>query len=121
MTAASELKDRLPDLRDLADIDLPRMEQVGRDAGRSADQTIDRLLGKSRNPSWPWLATALGLAVVIGAIAAYMAWMRRPPVDTSAVDTPADESGWTRESAPDAGWQAEPTPVSELGTSPLDA
>jgi hypothetical protein len=121
MTAVSELKNRMPDLGDLADIDLPRMERVGRDAGRSADEALDKLLGKSRNPIWPWIAAVLGLAAVVGVIAAYMAWMRRPPVDKSTT-----ESQWTSESKPEAWqpegtWPAESTPVSELGTSPLDA
>jgi hypothetical protein len=113
MAAVTDLKNRLSDLPDLSELDLPRLERMGRSAGRSADQSIDRLLGKSRNPIWPWIAGALGLAVVIGAIAAYMAWLRRPPVETSAVD-----SGWTPEPS---SWQPESTPVSELGTSPLDA
>lgn len=116
MTAVTELKHRMPDLGDLADIDLPRMERVGRDAGRSADEAIDKLLGKSRNPIWPWIAAVLGLAAVVGVIAAYMAWMRRPPVEPS---TP--EPRWTPAPKPEDSWSPESTPVSELGTSPLSA
>ena len=120
MTAVSELKNRLQDLPDLSDIDLskldlPRMEQVGRAAGRSADESIDRLLGKSRNPIWPWVALGLSLAVIAGAIAAYMAWFRRAPEETTVPAT-----GWTPEPTAPGSWQSEPTPVSELGTSPLD-
>ena len=116
MTSVAELKNRLPDMPDLSEIDLPRLEQVGRTAGRSADESIDRLLGRSRNPIWPWIAAGLGLAVVIGVIAAYMAWLRRPPVETSTA-----ERGWTPAPAPEDGWQPDASPVSELGTSPLDA
>ena len=114
MTAVSELKNRLPDMPDLSEIDLPRMEKVGRAAGRSADESIDRLLGKSRNPIWPWIAMGLSLAVIAGAIAAYLAWFRRTP------EVPARETGWTPEPTAAGSWQTESTPVSELGTSPLD-
>jgi hypothetical protein len=115
MTAVSELKNRLPDMPDLSEIDLPRMEKVGRAAGRSADESIDRLLGKSRNPIWPWIALGLSLAVIAGAIAAYMAWFRRPAEATSV-----PEAGWTPEPTAAGSWEAESTTVSELGTSPLD-
>ena len=37
---------------DLPSIDLPSMQ----DAGRKADQTLDRLLGRSKAPVWPWVA-----------------------------------------------------------------
>ena len=70
------LKERFPDL---SNIDLPKMEDVG----KTADQTIDRLMGRSRAPIWPWFAVAFGLAAVIGTIAAYLAWFRRPPLDES--------------------------------------
>jgi hypothetical protein len=115
MTAVSDLKNRMADLPDLSEIDLPRMEQVGRAAGRTADESIDRLLGKSRNPIWPWIAAGLSLAVIAGVIAAYMAWFRRAPMETS---TP--ETSWTPEPTAEGSWQAESVPVSELGTSPLD-
>ena len=87
MPVVSELKHRLPDLSDLSEIDQPRMEQVGRNAGRSADETINRLLGRSRNPIWAWLAVGLGLAVVIGVIGAYMAWIRRPVSEPATPET----------------------------------
>ncbi len=69
----ARLKDRFPDL---SAIDLPKLENVG----RNADQTIDRLLGRSKTPVWAWFATGLGLIAIIGAIATYL-WMRRPLVD----------------------------------------
>ena len=96
MPVVSELKHRLPDLSDLSEIDLPRMEQVGRNAGRSADETINRLLGRSRNPIWTWLAVGLGLAVVIGVIGAYMAWIRRPVSEPATPDTE-----WKPETSPE--------------------
>jgi hypothetical protein len=118
MPAISELKNRLqvPDLPNLAEMDLPRMEQVGRSAGRSADETIDRLLGRSRNPLWNWLAVGLGLAIVAGVIAAYMAWLRRPLGEPAV-----PEVEWKPETAPVTGWAAEPVPASEPSTSRLDA
>jgi hypothetical protein len=83
----ARLKDRMPDL---SAMDLPRLEAVG----RTADDTIDRLLGRSRAPMWPWLATGIGLIAIIGAIATYL-WMRRPlidPIEAVPVgdSTPAD-------------------------------
>lgn len=129
MPTVSELKNRLqdlPDLHNLSEIDLPRMEHVGRNAGRSADETIDRLLGRSRNPIWNWLAVGLGIAVVAGAVAAYMAWMRRPigkPIgkDTSPVAGYEPEAEWKPEMAAETGWTSEPAPVAEVESSRLDA
>jgi hypothetical protein len=125
MAVVSELKNRLqdlPDLPNLSEVDLPRMERVGRNAGRSADETIDRLLGRTRNPIWNWLAVGLGLAIVAGAIAAYMAWMRRPVVEPVTPGT-----GWKAaaagkpETVADTGWTADPAPMPEVDVSRLDA
>jgi hypothetical protein len=63
----------MPSLR-LADIELPSMER----AGRQADQAIDRLLGRSRPSAWPWLAAAIGVAAIVGTVAAVLTWGRRP-------------------------------------------
>jgi hypothetical protein len=68
-----DLKQRMPSLR-LADIELPSMER----AGRQADQAIDRLLGRSRPSVWPWLAAAIGIAAIVGTVAAVLTWGRRP-------------------------------------------
>ena len=125
MPTVSEFKNRLqdlPDLPHLSEIDLPRMESVGRNAGRSADETIDRLLGRSRNPIWNWLAVGLGLAIVAGVVAAYMAWMRRPVGDTTTTKSGwKPETEWQPETAPEAGWPAEATPTPEVDVSRLDA
>jgi hypothetical protein len=79
-----ELRKRIPnlseiDLSSLPKVELPTMKEVS----KSADQTIDRLLGRSRAPVWPWVAAGIGLVAVIGAIAAYFAWMRKPSWDAS--------------------------------------
>lgn len=68
-----DLKARMPSLH-LSDIELPSMER----AGREADRTIDRLLGRSRPSAWPWLAAALGVAAIIGSAVALLSWTRRP-------------------------------------------
>jgi hypothetical protein len=74
------LKQRFPDL---SNIELPKMATVG----KSADETIDRLLGRSRAPIWPWIAAAFGLVAVIGTIAAYLAWFRRSPMELTESTT----------------------------------
>ncbi len=75
-----ELRKKLPDLREIELPSLPKMENVG----KTADETIDRLLGRSRAPVWPWIAAGIGLVAVVGAIAAYFAWWRRPTWDSSS-------------------------------------
>jgi hypothetical protein len=75
-----ELRRKLPNLREIELPALPKMEQVG----KTADETIDRLLGRSRAPVWPWVAAGIGLVAVIGAVAAYFAWWRRPSWDTTS-------------------------------------
>ncbi|MBI3751420.1 MAG: hypothetical protein HY263_07170 [Chloroflexi bacterium] len=68
-----DLKQRMPSLR-LADVELPSMER----AGRQADEVIGRLLGRSRPPIWTWLAAAVGIAAIVGTVAAVLSWGRRP-------------------------------------------
>jgi hypothetical protein len=77
-----ELRKKLPDLRE---IELPSMKDMSRTAkevGSTAEETIDRLLGRSKAPVWPWIAAGIGLVAAIGAIAAYFAWWRRPTWET---------------------------------------
>ncbi len=77
-----EWRKKLPDLRE---IELPNMKEVSKtakDVGKTADETIDRLLGRSKAPVWPWVAAGIGLVAVIGALAAYFAWWRRPTWET---------------------------------------
>lgn len=70
-----ELRKRIPDL---SEIELPRLESVGKDVGKTADQALDRLLGRSRAPVWPWVAGSIALAAIVGALAAWFTWFRRP-------------------------------------------
>lgn len=79
-----ELRKRIPNLSEIDWPSLPKMElPTMQEVSKSADQTIDRLLGRSRAPVWPWVAAGIGLVAVIGAIAAYFAWMRRPAWESS--------------------------------------
>ena len=86
MTAISlpELdKQAIDDLRErvskLSDLDLGKLETPSlQRVGKNADQVIDRMLGRSKAPSWPWLATGIGLVVMVGALAAWFAFLRRP-------------------------------------------
>jgi hypothetical protein len=113
------LKQRFPDL---SNVELPKMEAVG----KSADETIDRLLGRSRAPIWPWLGAAFGLLAVIGLIAAYLAWLRRPPaepVDSAGPDSletasTVDPLNGTEPygSTVDRAWPAEPAANVMIGT-----
>jgi hypothetical protein len=73
-----ELRKRIPDLKEIELPSLPKMEQVG----KTADETIDRLLGRSKAPVWPWVAAGIGLVAIAGAVAAYFAFWRRPSWET---------------------------------------
>lgn len=74
-STVEELRKKIPNL---SEIELPSMREVG----RTADDTIDRLLGRSKAPVWPWIAAGVGLVAVVGALAAYFAWFRRPTWDS---------------------------------------
>ena len=91
-STVDELRKKIPNLSEIELPALPSIEQVG----KTADQTIDRLLGRSRAPVWPWLAAGIGLVAVIGIIAAYFAWFRRPTSEAS-------RDSWSRSTSPDAG------------------
>jgi hypothetical protein len=75
-----ELKKRIPDLSEIELPNLPSKKEVS----RTADQAIDRLLGRSRTPIWAWVAAAVGLAAVIGVVAAWFAWFRRPTWESTS-------------------------------------
>jgi hypothetical protein len=88
-STVDELRKKIPNL---AEIELPSIEKVG----KNADQAIDRLLGRSRSPVWPWIAAGIGLVAVVGAVAAYLAWFRRPTWETPSdtwTTTPSTEPG----------------------------
>jgi hypothetical protein len=68
-----DLKTRMPTLH-LSEIELPSLERVG----HQADRAIDRILGRSRPSIWPWLAAGLGIAAIIGTVAALWSSGRRP-------------------------------------------
>ena len=90
-----ELRKRIPDL---SEIDLPKLENVG----KTADQALDRLLGRSKAPVWPWVAGSIALAAILGAVAAWFTWFRRPGSIGTLVDddmgtwqAPTDGAGIT--------------------------
>ncbi len=58
---------------EMPSMDLPSMK----DAGRKADQTLDRLLGRSKAPVWPWIAAGVFVVALVGTIAAVFTWNRR--------------------------------------------
>jgi hypothetical protein len=74
-------------------VDLPSMQ----DAGRKADQTLDRLLGRSKAPIWPWVGAAVFVVALVGTIAAVFTWNRR--------------ASWTRQTDPWAEDGTIPTSV----------
>jgi hypothetical protein len=79
-----ELRKKLPDLRE---IELPSMKEVSKTAkevGQTAEETIDKLLGRSKAPVWPWIAAGIAVVAAIGAIAAYFTWWKRPSWETPA-------------------------------------
>lgn len=93
-----ELRKRIPDM---SEFDLPKLEQVGKDVGKTADQALGRLLGRSRAPVWPWVAGSIALAAILGAVAAWFTWFRRP------TDTPVDDNA--------TSWQPSTTDADTTG------
>ena len=93
-----ELRKRIPDLSEIELPNLPSMKKVS----KTTDQTIDRLLGRSRAPVWPWIAAGIGLVAVIGVLAAWFAWFRRPT--------------WQAQSEPWSDAADEPTIPPSMGT-----
>jgi hypothetical protein len=81
-----ELKKRIPDLSEI-ELNLPSRKDVSKTAkevGKTADDAIDRLLGRKRAPMWPWIAAGIGLVALSAVIAAWFAWFRRPTWETKA-------------------------------------
>ena len=119
METIERLKQRFPDL---SNIELPKMESVG----KTADETIDRLMGRSKAPMWPWFAVAFGLVAVIGSIAAYLTWLRRSPMElgedtvAGSLDTDSTTDSLTGtdpyRSNVDHAWPAESTPEVVVGS-----
>jgi len=100
-----ELRKRIPDMSefDIPKFDVPKLEKVGKDVGKSADQALDKLLGRNQTSVWPWVAGSLALAAIVGAVAAWFTWFRRP----TSVDTIVEEDIST--------WEA-PIGSSSIGT-----
>jgi hypothetical protein len=113
-----ELRRRIPDL---SEVELPKMEVVG----KRADATLDRLLGRSRAPMWPWVAVGIAIVSIIGGVAAYLTWFKRSPWST-ATDEPwtapgsqttgLGESG-TADSWPSSGESLGTTSGTAIGTA----
>lgn len=116
------LKQRFPDL---TNVELPKMETIG----KTAEQTIDRLMGRKRASIWPWVAAGVLLLTAVGTIAAYFTWFKRPALDsietldiesvdvTSSVDTFAGtESYGSNGSTVDRAWPTETATNVMVGT-----
>lgn len=101
-----ELKKRIPDLSEIELPNLPSRKGVG----RTADHAIDRLLGRSRAPIWPWIAAGIGLVAFIGVVAALFVWFRRPTSQTQ----PESWSGRTAETEPASAT----TPIEQAPETP---
>jgi hypothetical protein len=109
-----EMKKRFPDLSEF-ELSLPTrgdVRKTAKDITRTADATIDRLLGRRRAPLWPWIAAGIGLAAIVGVVAAWFAWFRRPT--------------WEREPEQSEPWSATvdevaQTTVAEPPEAALDA
>lgn len=80
-----QLRKNIPSL---AEIDLPSLGK----AGAQADDAIDRWRGKSRGPSWPWLAAGVFVIGLIGTLVALVSWSRRGETLTGT-DMPAQPYG----------------------------
>ena len=98
-STVDELLKKIPDLRAIELPAMPKMDKVS----KTADQTLDRLLGRSKAPVWPWVAAGIGLVAVIGAVAAYFAFWRKPAWD------PASEPWTTTSTTEDAAFPTSPT------------
>jgi len=102
---------RVPNFKE---IELPKMEDVG----RNADVVIDRLLGRSRAPVWPWIAAGIGLVALVGAITAYFAWFRPPMWRTKTDVTSSGEALSPTRVTHDATYETEMAPETRQPVEP---
>ena len=100
------LRKKVPDL---SEVELPSMPSI-QDVGKSADEAVQRLLGRRRRPIWPWIAAGLVVTALVGIAAAYVAWFRRPAWGANG--------GATKTFAID-GQEAEPREAPGHGRSPV--
>ena len=105
-----ELRKRIPDLKEIELPTLPNMDKMS----KTAEHTIDRLLGRSKAPVWPWIAAGIGLVALVGAVAAYFAFWRRPAWETPS--EPWAASSMTTETDADAMSVPASTDLSTEGT-----
>jgi hypothetical protein len=80
-----ELRKNVPSL---AEIDLPSLGK----AGTKADDAIDRWRGRSRGPSWPWVAAGIFALGLIGTLVALVTWSRRGAIPEDLEMTPGMSS-----------------------------
>lgn len=88
-----ELRKKMPDL---SEMDLPDLKN----AGRSAEEAIDRLLGRKKASIWPWVAAVIGIAAAVSIIGAYLAWLRR------SATSPVNDT-WTTEQTAGDTWASD--------------
>lgn len=123
-----ELRKRIPDMSefdipkfDVSKLDVPKLEKVGKDVGKTADQALDRLLGRNKMPVWPWVAGSLALAAIVGAVAAWFTWFRRPAsVDTLVEDDIGTWQSPTPSTSAEMGGPLDSDYASDLGGTPTD-
>ena len=101
-----QLRKNIPSL---AEIDLPSLGK----AGARADDAIDSWRGKSRGPSWPWVAAGVFVVGLIGTLVALVSWSRR--TDALSADVAAQPYGgesYVTESVTTESWPStESTPA----------
>ena len=110
-----ELKKRIPDLSEIELPSLPTRKEVR----RTADQTIDRLLGRKRAPVWPWIAAGIGLVALVGVIAAWFAWFRRPTWETPQEDW-GERAVSTETPGTSEAWPASAAVIDDIETSSME-
>jgi hypothetical protein len=101
-----ELRKNVPSL---AELDLPSLGK----AGAKADEAIDRWRGRSRGPSWPWIAAGVFVVGLIGTLVALVSWSRRGEVlsEPQMVAEPYGSGSFTTETVSAETWPTESTPA----------